>query len=218
MGPVYRARAYNPAVDGPKACLEEGFWAQGLKVAGVDEAGRGAWAGPIVVGAVVLPPGTYPFRDSKLLSPRERERLAEKVREAALAYALGVAEVAEVDRLGVLKATLLAAKRALRQLSLAPEALVTDYLRLSTSLPLLAPPKADEQSPSVAAASILAKVHRDRIMAELDRLYPGYGFARHKGYGTPEHQEALLALGPSPVHRRRFSPVARAPLRFPEAP
>lgn len=196
--------------------LEAPFWRKGLLVAGLDEAGRGAWAGPIVVGAVVLPPGAYPFKDSKRLSPKARERLAERVKEVALAYALGVVEAAEVDRLGVLKATLLAAERALLSLSLAPEALVTDYLPLPTPLPLLAPPKADEQSPTVAAASILAKVHRDRIMAELDRLYPGYGFARHKGYGTPEHQEALLALGPSPVHRKRYGPVAQAALRFPQ--
>ena len=198
--------------------LEAPFWRKGLRVAGLDEAGRGAWAGPIVVGAVILPPGRYPFRDSKKLSPKERERLAEEVRRVALAFALGVAGVEEVDRLGVLKATLLAAERALLSLPLAPEALVTDYLPLHTPLPLLSPPKADEKSPTVAAASILAKVHRDGLMAELDRLYPGYGFARHKGYGTPEHQEALLALGPSPVHRKRFAPVAQAPLRFPEAP
>ncbi|EIA40201.1 ribonuclease HII [Thermus parvatiensis] len=193
--------------------LEAPFWRKGLLVAGLDEAGRGAWAGPIVVGAVILPPGRYPFRDSKKLSPKERERLAEEVRRVALAFALGVAGVEEVDRLGVLKATLLAAKRALKGLSLLPQALVTDYLVLPTSLPLLAPPKADEHSPTVAAASILAKVHRDGLMAELDRLYPGYGFARHKGYGTPEHQEALLALGPSPVHRKRFAPRGPGPLK-----
>ncbi|GGM93144.1 ribonuclease HII [Thermus composti] len=198
--------------------LEAPFWEKGLRVAGLDEAGRGAWAGPIVVGAVILPPGRYPFRDSKKLSPKERERLAGEVRRVALAFALGVAGVEEVDRLGVLEATLLAAERALKGLRLPPQALVTDYLPLPTSLPLLAPPKADERSPTVAAASILAKVHRDGLMAELDRLYPGYGFARHKGYGTPEHQEALLALGPSPVHRKRFAPVAQAPLRFPQDP
>lgn len=178
---------------------------------------EGAWAGPIVVGAVVLPPGEYPFRDSKLLSPKARERLAEKVKEVALAFALGVAEAAEVDRLGVLKATLLAAERALLSLP-SPRRPSSPTTSPSHPLPLLSPPKADEKSPTVAAASILAKVHRDRIMDELDRLYPGYGFARHKGYGTQEHQEALLALGPSPVHRKRFAPVAQAPLRFPEAP
>lgn len=196
--------------------LETPFWRKGLLVAGVDEVGRGAWAGPIVVGAVVLPPGVYPFRDSKRLTPQERLRLAEEVRRVALASALGVAEVAEVDRLGPLKATLLAAERALALLDPPPEALVTDYLELATPLPLLAPPKADEGSFSVAAASILAKVHRDRLMEALDRLYPGYGFARHKGYGTPEHREALARLGPSPVHRRRYAPVAQAALSFPE--
>ncbi|TBH20848.1 ribonuclease HII [Thermus thermamylovorans] len=196
--------------------LETPFWRKGLQVAGVDEAGRGAWAGPIVVGAVVLPPGVYPFRDSKLLGPEERARLAEAVRRVALALALGVAEVAEVDRLGPLGATLLAAERALALLNPPPEALVTDYLRVATSLPLFAPPRADRHSPSVAAASILAKVYRDRLMEELDHLYPGYGFARHKGYGTPEHREALARLGPSPVHRKRYAPVAQAALRFPE--
>lgn len=201
---------------GWRGFLEERFWGRGLRVAGVDEVGRGAWAGPIVVGAVILPPGAYPFRDSKLLTPLVRARMAEEVKRVALAFALGVAEVAEVDQLGVLRATLLAAQRALALLHPPPEALITDYLQVATSLPLLSPPKADQNSPSVAAASILAKVYRDGLMEELDRLYPGYGFARHKGYGTPEHREALNALGPSPVHRRRFSPVTQAPLRFPE--
>ncbi len=194
--------------------LEAPFWAKGLRVAGLDEVGRGAWAGPVVVGAVVLPPGAYPFRDSKRLSPAERLRMVEEVKSRALAYGVGVAEVEEVDRLGVLRATHLAAGRALSGLEV--EALVTDYLFLKTPLPLLAPPKAEEKSPSVAAASILAKVHRDRLMEELDRLYPGYGFAQHKGYGTAEHQKALKQLGPSPAHRKSFRPVAQGLLLRPD--
>lgn len=197
-----------------KACLEAPFWAQGLRVAGLDEAGRGAWAGPIVVGAVVLPPGVYPFRDSKRLPPEERLRLGEEVKRRALAYGIGVAEAFEVDQLGVLRATHLAAERALSALEV--EALVTDYLFLETPLPLLSPPQAEEKSPSVAAASILAKVHRDALMEALDRLYPGYGFARHKGYGTAEHREALRRLGPSPLHRKTFRPVAQALLLRPD--
>lgn len=197
-----------------KACLEAPFWALGLRVAGLDEAGRGAWAGPIVVGAVVLSPGVYPFRDSKRLAPDERLRLGEEVKRRALAYGIGVAEAFEVDRLGVFGATHLAAERAL--LGLEVEALVTDYLFLKTPLPLLSPPRAEEKSPSVAAASILAKVHRDALMEALDRLYPGYGFARHKGYGTAEHQEALRRLGPSPLHRKTFRPVAQELLLRPD--
>ena len=142
--------------------------------------------------------------------PKARERLAEKVKEVALAFALGVAEAAEVDRLGVLKATLLAAERALLSLPLAPEALVTDYLPLPTPLPLLSPPKADEKSPTVAAASILAKVTRDRIMTELHDTWPVYDFATHKGYITGTHTAALEEHGPSPVHRRCFVNVRRA--------
>ncbi|MGQ9754113.1 MAG: ribonuclease HII [Thermaceae bacterium] len=200
------------AVDTP---LEAPFWEKGLWVAGLDEVGRGAWAGPILVGAVVLPPGRYPFRDSKRLSPAQRLRMAEEVEKRAQAYAVGVAEVEEIDRLGVVEATHLAAKRALLALGKV-EALVTDYLFLETLLPLLARPKAEDQSPSVAAASILAKVRRDLLMEELDRLYPGYGFARHKGYGTKEHQEALRRLGPSPVHRKGFHPVAQSLLLSPD--
>ena len=193
--------------------LELPHWRAGLRVAGVDEAGRGALAGPLAVGAVVLPPGAWPFRDSKTLTPRARARLAAEVRRVALAAGVGWASNREIDRLGVLAATHLAARRALSRLGLAPDLVLTDYLALDLTVPVLAPPRADRQSPSVAAASILAKVARDRLMVGLEARYPGYGFARHKGYGTPEHLAALARLGPTPLHRRRFAPVARVKLR-----
>ncbi len=192
--------------------LEEVFWSRGWRVAGVDEAGRGALAGPLVAAAVVLPPGRHPFRDSKKLSPRQRDLLLERLMASAHAWGVGTASAREVDRLGVLRATHLAAGRALARLRVEPDALVTDYLFLETDRPLLAPAKAEAQSPSVAAASILAKVVRDRIMLGLHRRYPGYGFDGHKGYGTREHLEKLARLGPCPQHRRRFAPVAQAGL------
>ena len=194
------------------AGLELPLWRDGLVVCGVDEAGRGALAGPIVVGAVILPPGPHPFQDSKRCTPKTREALLARLERTALAHAVGVAEPGEVDALGVLKATHLAAHRALAALEARPDHLITDYLFLKTPLPLTAVPKAEAKSVTVAAASILAKVTRDRIMMELDQAYPGYGFAQHKGYGTRAHLEALARLGPSPVHRRRFAPVAQAPL------
>lgn len=194
----------------PKAIPELAWWLQGLRVGGVDEAGRGALAGPVTAGAVILPPGEYPFRDSKTLSPLQRERLEGQIHQLALAYGVGFASAAEVDQLGVLRATHLAAGRALKQLQLDPQALLTDYLKLSTPLPLLAPPKADRDSPTVAAASILAKVARDRYMTELDQRFPEYRFALHKGYGTALHLEALSHLGPCPEHRLSFAPVAGA--------
>lgn len=189
---------------------EADWWAAGLHVGGVDEAGRGALAGPVVAAAVILPPGRYPFRDSKTLSPQQRRRLETLVRSVALAWGVGLAEPQEIDALGILRATHLAAGRALEQLTLSPQALITDYLHLSTSLPLRAPARADRDSPTVAAASILAKVVRDRLMLELDRTYPHYGFARHKGYGTAHHLEALARHGPCPLHRHSFAPVAQA--------
>lgn len=191
---------------------EADWWAAGLHVGGVDEAGRGALAGPVVAAAVILPPGRYPFRDSKTLSPRQRERLEAQVQAVALAWGVGLAEPHEIDAVGILRATHLAAGRALQQLALPPQALLTDYLHLQTALPLRAPAKADRDSPTVAAASILAKVARDRLMLELDRAYPHYGFARHKGYSTAEHLEALLEHGPCPLHRKSFSPVAQVML------
>lgn len=215
-----------------KPALEADWWALGLRVAGIDEAGRGALAGPVVAAAVILPPlrgrAAYPFHDSKTLSAPVREALEPQIQVVALAWGVGWAGAAEIDRLGILKATHLAASRALEQLSVTPEALLTDYLRLEAEwrrylsktrsetphpqILLRCPPKADQNSPTVAAASILAKVARDRYMQALEHRYPGYGFAQHKGYGTAQHLNALERLGPCQEHRRTFAPVAQAGL------
>ncbi len=215
--------------------LEAAWWKQGLRVAGIDEAGRGALAGPVVAAAVILPPlggsqTEYPFCDSKTLRAQVREEFESQIRAIALAWGVGFAEATEIDKLGILKATHLAALRALEQLRVRPQALLTDYLRFEREwlaylgknppeTPPLAPqslfrcpPKADRDSPTVAAASILAKVARDRHMLELDLQYPGYGFAQHKGYGTASHKQALQHLGPCPQHRRTFAPVAQMSL------
>lgn len=194
--------------------LERAFWARGLRaVAGVDEAGRGAWAGPVVAAVVVLPDiDDLPYRDSKTLAPAVRERLAAHVRASASAWAVAEADAAEVDALGPLRATHLAAHRAIARLGLVPDAFVTDYLQLrfeAGPVPLVAPPRADATSLTVAAASILAKTHRDAHMRAAAHDFPAYGFERHKGYGAPAHREALLANGPCPLHRRSYRPVAR---------
>jgi ribonuclease HII len=190
--------------------LERTLWRRGYGVlAGVDEAGRGALAGPVVAAAVVLPYGDFPFRDSKTLAPAAREALAEEVRRHALAWAVGLASAAEVDRLNVLQATHLAARRALFTLAqrVAIDGLVTDFLRLPFPGPVLAIPKADAASVQVAAASLLAKTVRDALMRYLEERYPAYGFARHKGYGSSAHLRALSQHGPCPEHRRSFGPV-----------
>ncbi|GAA5532210.1 ribonuclease HII [Deinococcus aluminii] len=200
-----------PAVT-PDWAFEREHWRRGFfRVAGVDEAGRGAWAGPVTVAAVILPglATEYPFRDSKQLTAAQRETLAAEVRRVALAWAVEHAWPEEIGRLNILGATHAAAQRALARLDPAPQALVTDYLKLRTPLPLSAPPKADALSYSVAAASLLAKTERDRLMAELDTRHPGYGFAAHKGYGAPAHRAALERLGVSEVHRRSYAPIAR---------
>ncbi|GAA5501705.1 ribonuclease HII [Deinococcus xinjiangensis] len=205
-----------PAVT-PDWAFEREHWRRGyFRVAGVDEAGRGAWAGPVTVAAVILPglAQDYPFRDSKQLTGAQREDYAAEVRRVAVAYAVEHAFPDEIDRLNILGATHAAAARALARLSVAPQALITDYLKLRTDLPLLAPPKADALSYSVAAASLLAKTERDALMLELDRQYPDYGFAAHKGYGAPAHRAALQELGVSPVHRRSYAPI-RALLEAP---
>jgi ribonuclease HII len=193
--------------------LERAFWARGLAaVVGIDEAGRGAWAGPVVAAAVVLPDvADLPYRDSKVLAAAERERLAKHVRTVAHAWAIGEADAAEVDAIGPLRATHVAAHRALARLGIEPDACVTDFLQLrfeGRTVPLVAPPRADATSLTVAAASILAKTHRDARMRALAGAYPDYGFERHKGYGVPAHRAALHAHGPCVLHRRSYRPVA----------
>lgn len=198
----------------PDWSLEEQVWACGAaRVAGVDEAGRGALCGPVVAAAVILPPRTrHAFRDSKTVSAARREALASRVRADAVAFGVGFASAAEVDALNVLRATQLAARRALAALHPPADGLVTDYLRLGASLPEVAVAAADARSYQVAAASILAKVARDAYMVELAAEYPGYGFERHKGYGVRQHLRALAELGPTPEHRLSFAPLMRAPL------
>ena len=191
--------------------LERSLWLKGCRtVIGVDEAGRGCLAGPVFAAAVVLPGNARGcYRDSKQLSPEQREELALQLKREALAAAVGQASAREIDRLGILAATHLAAERALQLLpfDLRGTGLVTDYLRLQHPGPVLAVPRADARSLQTAAASILAKPSRDRFLAELDRRWPGYGFARHKGYGTRQHLLALDELGVCPEHRRSFAPV-----------
>ncbi|CAM3881977.1 ribonuclease HII [Deinococcus frigens] len=196
----------------PDWAYEREHWRRGhFRVAGVDEAGRGAWAGPVTVAAVILPglATEYPFRDSKQLTAGVREEYAAEVRRVALAYAVEHAWPDEIDELNILGATHAAALRALARLDPPPQALVTDYLKLRTGWPISAPPKADALSYSVAAASLLAKTGRDAVMRELDLRHPGYGFAAHKGYGAPAHRAGLAELGVSAVHRRTFAPIRR---------
>ena len=182
-------------------------------VAGVDEVGRGPLAGPVVTAAVILDPARpiAGLRDSKTLAPARREALALLVRERALAWALGRAEVEEIDRWNILRATLLAMERAVLALPVAPDRVLVDGNRCPrVPCPVEAIVGGDGLVEAISAASIVAKVARDAEMVELDARYPGYGLAGHKGYPTREHLEALARLGPAPVHRRSFAPVARA--------
>jgi len=184
-------------------------------IAGIDEAGRGAWAGPVCAAAVVLPLGRDGLldllagvRDSKQLSPARREALLTLINRVTEAVSVGWATPAEVDEIGIAPATRLAMARAVVQLDGQVDALLLDYVRLpDLDLPQRSLPKADVHCLSVAAASIVAKVTRDRLMAALDEEFPGYGLARHKGYGTPQHRQALARLGPSPVHRMSWRPA-----------
>jgi ribonuclease HII len=180
-------------------------------VCGVDEAGRGPWAGPVSAAAVILGAPISGLDDSKALSPRRREALEPLIKARALAWAVGFASPEEIAKLNILKATGLAMRRAVEGLSLAPAFALVDGNH-AFDLPCPARPVigGDGLSASIAAASILAKTARDRLMVEMDDLYPGYGFAAHKGYGVPEHMAALKRLGPCPIHRMSFAPIKRA--------
>jgi len=198
----------------PSFAEEELLRAQGYRcIAGVDEAGRGTLAGPVVAAAVILPLGLdAPWlglvRDSKQLTPRRRELLFHRIYEVALGVGIGQVDATTIDRQGIVKATRLAMMMAVEQLRPAPECLLVDAMSLpGVKLPQKGLTKGDQSCISIACASIIAKVTRDRIMAELDQVYPGYHLARHKGYATREHLDCLRRLGPSPVHRLSFRPL-----------
>jgi len=181
------------------------------RVAGVDEAGRGCLAGPVVAAAVILP---WPVRlpgltDSKRLPAHARERLYTSIESRALAVAIGIAQPEEIDRVNVLQATYLAMRRAVAALPISPTLVTVDgYPIHDLGLEQVALVDGDARFPPISAASIMAKVWRDRLMLRYEQQYPGYGFAGHKGYGTREHLEALRALGPCDIHRLSFEPVA----------
>lgn len=201
--------------------FEQTCWQNGSRViVGLDEAGRGTWAGPVSAGAVCLPlerPDLTTLlqgvRDSKQLSGRRRSQLVETIQNHALAWGVGSASSEEIDQIGIVSATRLAMKRALAMTALQPDFLLLDSIAWKDeTIPYLSIIKGDSLSLSIAAASILAKVWRDEHMRELDQQYPEYGFAAHKGYGTPQHQAALRQHGPTPIHRMSFAPLRQPAL------
>ncbi len=200
----------------PDLFFETEQWTRGCyAVAGIDEAGRGALVGPVYAAAVILPsartdliPTLAGVNDSKKLTRLQREHWAACLPQIAVAYAIASASAEEIDRIGIVPATRLAAQRAVQALPVAPDHLLLDYLLLPTiPLPQTSLVKGDARSLSIAAASILAKTARDAHLRALDAVYPGYGFATHKGYGTQKHLAALEKLGPTPLHRRSFAPL-----------
>jgi ribonuclease HII len=192
-------------------------------IAGIDEAGRGALAGPVVAGAVILPYSGYLswlrlVRDSKELTARRRQPLFDLIREEALGLGIGIVSPSVIDSVNILRATELAMTQAIERLPQQPEFILIDRLTLpQCAIPQRGITKGDKLCLSIACASIVAKVTRDHIMEELDKVYPGYGFAKHKGYGTWEHGSSLQELGPSPIHRLSFAPV-RSVMASPSPP
>ncbi len=194
---------------------EKKAWLEGAKlVAGVDEVGRGSLFGCVVAAAVILDPGyrIRGLRDSKLLPSERREVLARRIRQHCLAYAIAAVDAARIDQINIYYASKLAMLDAVRALRPAPDHLLIDALRLDCDVPQQAIIHGDALSASIAAASILAKVERDRLIAEWDPVFPAYGLASNKGYSTPKHIAALREFGPSPLHRQSFAPVWNAPV------
>jgi ribonuclease HII len=210
------AAGIRPRLD-PDLAEEHFLWDRGFRfVAGIDEVGRGCLAGPVVAGAVVLPRDWIPtgLRDSKLMDAASRERVAADIRAHAIAWGVAAVSAELIDRLNILKATVLAAMLAASRLSVRPDALLLDGglpLPTITHVPQRAVIDADRLCASVAAASVVAKVARDRFMISMDARYPGYGFASHKGYTCQEHRDAIRSLGASPLHRRTFGILEEVP-------
>jgi len=206
----------------PDLSFEQGAWAQGFQlVAGLDEAGRGAWAGPVAAAAVIFPPYEPELvqrlngvRDSKKLSARQREALFPLIQREAISVGLGMVGPEEIAKVGIAAATRQAMVKAVQSLVPQPSFLLIDYVRLpQVNLPQKSIPKGDARCLSIAAASILAKVSRDRLMVEMAQSYPDYGFEGHKGYGTRAHRIALERCGISPVHRYSWTPFSAVPFR-----
>lgn len=200
----------------PDLSFEKDLWTEGKTcVAGVDEAGRGAWAGPVTAAAVILPvdqPGLSELlagvRDSKLMSASQREKWAAEINRYAVALCVGWADFSEIDEFGILPATRLAMRRAIQGLNHCVDHVLIDAVELpDVNIPQTSLIKGDARSLTIAAASVLAKTSRDNLMRSLENEYPGYGFDRHKGYGTARHQTALQKLGVSFIHRRSYAPI-----------
>jgi ribonuclease HII len=207
----------------PRRCnfaLEKAARSNGaLRIAGLDEVGRGPLFGPVVAAAVILPMGCRlpGLTDSKLLSEKRRTQLEPEIRANAIAWAIAVVDAETIDRINIRQASLLAMRLAVEQLTLSPDFLLIDGRdQIDWPCPQQSVIHGDSTSLSIAAASVLAKVYRDRLLVEFDSQFPGYGLASHKGYGSREHLAALARLGPTPLHRRSFSPVAQTALQFPE--
>lgn len=203
-----------------RSTLERAARKQGFRlVAGADEAGRGALFGPVFAAAVILDENApiRGLRDSKQLEPERREVLAVRIKERALSWAVASCDSREIDQINILQASRLAMRRAIEQLNPAPDFLLIDAVKVDLLIPQKGIIRGDAICPTIAAASILAKVARDECMREWDRQYPQYGLARHKGYPTPEHVDALTAYGPTPHHRMTFQPVRQLSLFAPLA-